>query len=141
MERQLSGKEVTNMSGIIYDASKVKVYDALKQLCDYAGEPDTWCADFWEGLMTDRDIYDEFVFYLEHHELREKLRFHGYTLIDLFVWQMDLSNLFRDTGRNTAECNKEDMVLRAFETMMKMKKDPETWKKKIDEGPGMDRVI
>lgn len=129
------------MSGIIYDASKLKVYNALRQLCAYAGENDAWCAAFWERLLEDGEIYDEFVFYLEHHELREKLTFNGYTLIDIFIWQMDISNLFRDTGRNTLECNKEDMVLRAFETMMKMKKDPAAWKKKMDEGPGMDRII
>lgn len=127
------------MKGIIISTGRVKAYEGLQLLCSYTGMAQEWCDALWEDLLQDSEGYEEFVFYLEHHNFRDKMKFCGYGLTDLFVWQMDRSNLFRDTGKNTAECNKELMVLKAFRTMLDMKKSPEKYRKKIEEGPGMDR--
>lgn len=129
------------MSGIVYDARKVKVYDGLQRLGRYAGMDEEWCAELWLELLSDTGLFKEFVYYLEHHSLLDEEKFCGYGLTDLFIWQMDLSNLFHDTGKNTAACNKETMVLKAFRTMADMKKNPEYYLKKINEGPGMDRIV
>lgn len=129
------------MNGILYDARKVKVYECLCRLGEYAGTPVEWCNGLWADLLNDREVYDEFVYYLEHHCFADKVKFCGYGLTDMFVWQMDRYNLFHDSGKNTDKCNKEWMALRAFSTMLNMKKDPDTYRRRLEEGPGMDRMF
>ncbi len=126
------------MADILYDANKLKVYENLKAICAFCRESDEERDRLWLDLLTDRELYEEMVYYQSHHCLTENVKFQGYTLIDLYVWQMNRSNLKRDTGKNTAECNKEHMVIKAFQTMAAMKKDPETYARRLAEGQGMD---
>lgn len=134
-------KAVENtMAGIIFDNSRLKVYENLGALCRFAGESQEWCDVLWQELMLDQGLYEEMLYYMQHNTLNDRLTCCGYTLIDLFVWQMDKYNLLHDTGKNTAECRKVDMVLRAFETMAQMKKNPEEYLKRFEEGRGMDQL-
>lgn len=129
------------MSGIVYDARRIKAYEAMLELGQYAGFDKEWCDALWSDLLIDLELFDEFVYYLDHHTIEGKVRFEGYTLIDLFIWEMDIYNLIADSGKNTETCNKETMVLRAFKTMTAFKKDPEHFKKRLTEGFGMDKYI
>lgn len=140
-EQKNIGVELTAMSGILYDARKVKIYEAVQELCRIAGESGEWADCLWSELLTDGELMEEMVYYLEHHCLKGKMVFEGYTLIDLFVWQMDIYNLIADSGKNTDSCNKETMVLRAFRSMAGMKKDPEHYKKRLSDGFGMDKYL
>lgn len=128
------------MAGIVYDARRIKVFENLMALCEYAGESAAWGNALWEEMSKDEEIYAAFVFYLEKHNLTEKVKCEGYSLIDLFIWQMDIDNLRHDTGKNTAACNKEKMVLHTFRTMLDMKKNPEEFIKRMQEGRGMDKM-
>ena len=125
---------------LIIDGSKLKVFEYFHQLCDYA-EWNQESRDFlWKKLLINESLYNEFVYYLEHHEFCGKLSFHGYSLIDLYVWQMDRYNLIHDIGKNTGNCNKEDLVLKAFYTMAVFFEKPEYYDKKLSEGLGMDKT-
>ncbi len=126
---------------ILFDQSRLKAYDGLTRLCEYAGKAEEWQQGLWEALLTDRGLYDAFVYYLEHHALPDEPKCGGYSLTDLYVWQMEQDNLRRDTGKNTAQCNKEDMVLRAFMTMAKMQQDPEAFLRKLRDWKGMDQTM
>lgn len=128
------------MAGVIYDASRIKAYTVLEQLCECAGEGESMRDSLWQEFLTDGELYEEFVYYAEHHTILGKMEVEGYTLLDLFVQEMDSFNLTHDTGKNTAFCNKEDMVLRAFLTMAGLKKEPEKYKERFDRGFGMDRI-
>lgn len=127
------------MSGILYDARLIKAYDALLAVCESIGATRQWNDALWEELLADGALLEEMIYYLEHHCLLGHARVAGYTLIDLFVWQMDRYNLAMDSGKNTESCNKEKMVLQAFYTMAQMKKDPEGYQRKLTEGFGMDK--
>lgn len=127
-------------STIIFDQSRLKVYDGLARLCEYAGESVEWSGELWSELLTDVQLYDAFVYYLEHHGLPESPKCEGYSLTDCYVWQMEQDNLRRDTGKNTAQCNKEDMVLRSFQTMADMRRDPAVFLKKLSDWRGMDQT-
>lgn len=129
------------MSGIFYDARKIKIYEAVKELCGIAGESETWTNGLWSELLTDRELMEEMVYYLEHHCFQGKMACEGYTLIDLFVWQMDIYNLIADCGKNTESCNKETMAVRAFQAMAEMKRNPEHYKKRLSDGFGMDKYL
>ena len=128
-------------SAIIFDQSRLKVYDGLLRLCEYAGQSEVWCNTLWGELLTDVQLYGAFVYYLEHHELPETPKCEGYSLTDCYVWQMEQDNLRRDTGKNTGQCNKEDMVLQAFMTMAQMKRTPEKYIRKFNDGRGMDQTM
>lgn len=130
---------VISMSQIILDAGRIKAYEGLKMLCEYAGKDSGWCDGLWMDMLTDYELYEEFVYYLAHHSLADNMKVEGYSLTDFYVWQMERHNLANDTGKNTAGCNKEEMVLQAFKSMAEMKKAPEYYKRKLSEGRGMDK--
>ena len=92
-------------------------------------------------LSTLRECYDAFVYYLERHALPDMPKCGAYSLTDCYVWQLERDNLRRDTGKNTARCDKEDMVLRSFMMMADMLRDPETYGKKLSDWKGMDQTM
>lgn len=128
------------MAGILYDARKVKAFEVLQMLCEGAEESAETQNQLWQLLLEDSELYTEFLYYVEHHALLGKMNVCGYTLLDLFVLEMDSYNLLHDQGKNTASCNKEAMILHAFLTMAELKKDPEKYLKKFSKGSGMDRL-
>jgi hypothetical protein len=127
------------MNGILYDARKIKSYEALQILGEYAGKEPGWLDGLWAGLLADEGQMKEFLYYLEHHTFCDEDRCCGYGLTDLYVWQMDRYNLIGDIGKNTECCNKEAMVLNAFLTMQRMKKEPDVYLRRLSAGEGMDR--
>lgn len=129
------------MNGIVYDARKVKAYEGLMALGEYAGKDTGWLEELWEGFIFDEALMKEFMYYLDHHTFSDEDTCRGYGLTDLYVWQMDRYNLIRDIGKNTSVCNKEAMVLNAFRTMQLMKKDPDTYLRRLTKGEGMDQVL
>lgn len=128
------------MSSIVYGTEKIRAYDGLVRLCEYVGYTDAWCDELWNEMLQDRKLYDEFVYYLEHHMPADTMKVHGYSLTDLYVWQMERYNLRGDSGKNTEQCNKEEMILQAFRAMADMKKEPDIFIKKLNDGTGMDKI-
>lgn len=125
--------------GILYDARKVKAYESLLMVGKAVGFEEEWCDRLWAEIILSEELYEELVYYLENHSLVEKMKCYGYSLIDLYVWQMNRYNVIGDCGKNTATCNKDRMVLKAFYDMALMQKDPEGFIKKLTEGRGMDK--
>lgn len=127
------------MAGMIVDTGRLKVYENLRALGSFAGVAEAFIDDLWMELLTDRELYEEMCYYMAHRTFLDRVSYAGYTLCDLFIWQMSQDNLLHDTGKNTAECNKEAMVLKAFDGMIKLKQNPEEWSRKLSAGEGMDR--
>lgn len=127
------------MTGIIYDARRIKAYEAFLALGEIAQESQEWCDALWEELVVEPDILEELIYYLEHHSIQGQVKCEGYSLLDLYVWQMDRYNIIGDSGKNTAACNKDRMVLKAFYDMVEMRKHPQEYVKKLTEGRGMDK--
>ena len=126
---------------VIYDGNRVAAYDGLQKLCTYAGRSMLWCDGLWSFMLEDQELFEEFVYYLNHHAFLDKMKAGGgYSMTDLYVQQLDRFNIKQDSGKNTAACNKEEMVLNAFDAMAKLKKDPEKPARKWQEGFGMDKM-
>lgn len=125
---------------IVYDARRIKAYEGLLALGEYAGKDLEWLGTLWTELVSDSGLMKEFMYYLDHHTFLDETKCSGYGLTDLYVWQMDRYNLIRDIGKNTSTCNKEAMVLNAFKTMIDMQKEPETYLKRLTAGIGMDQL-
>ncbi len=128
------------MSSIVYGTEKIRAYDGLVRLCEYAGMDSRWCDGLWQEMLQDAGLYAEFVYYLEHHAPADRMKVEGYSLTDLYVWQMEKYNLRRDSGKNTESCNKEEMILQALWTMARMKREPENYIKSLNAGTGMDKL-
>ncbi len=129
------------MSGnIIIATSKIKTFETFCTLCRQNGYEDAWIDALWGDIITDEDMYAELVYFLSNHTLKDSVKIAGYSLSDLYVFQMNKYNLIREIGKNPRECNKERMVLNAFRMMIDMKSDPETYVKRLEEGKGEDRL-
>ena len=129
------------MSGnIIIATSKIKAFETFCTLCRQNGYEDAWIDALWGDIITDEDMYAELVYFLSNHTLKDSVKIAGYSLSDLYVFQMNKYNLIREIGKNPRECNKERMVLNAFRMMIDMKSDPETYVKRLEEGKGEDRL-
>lgn len=128
------------MAGILYDARRIKAYEGLRTLGALAEETEQWCDALWEELVFEQELLEEFVYYLEHRSLLDKVRCEGYGMTDLYIWQMNRYNLIGDSGKNTDACNKDRMVLHAFRDMIDMKKEPAAYVKKMTMGRGMDQA-
>ena len=128
------------MNGIVYDARRIMAFEGMCKLGEYAGKDETFVLSLWQELVADESLMKEFMYYLDHHTLLDADKCMGYGLSDIYVWQMDRYNLIRDIGKNTTVCNKEAMVLNAFRTMDDMKKDPDTYLRRLTKGTGMDQL-
>lgn len=126
--------------GIILDGRKIKAYEGFYALGEYAGRDMKWLDELWTMLVENGDLMDEFMFYLDNRSLSDNFKCKGYTLTDMYVFQMSRYNLIRDIGKNTEACNKESMVLGAFMDMALMIKNPDKYIRRFSEDPGMDRI-
>lgn len=123
---------------IVINTTQIKIRGYFDNLCEYAGFDLERADEVWLSIISDSEIYQEFIYYLEHHTFLDKMNVAGYSLSDIYVFQMDKYNLLSEIGKNPVSCNKETMVLKAFHTMSKMKLDPEKYIKRLEEGRGND---
>lgn len=128
------------MNTIIYDARRIKAYERILELGAYAGKEEEFVEELWKASVADGELMSEFIYYLDHHSLLDKMQCRGYGLTDLYVWLIERYNLMQDYGKNTVSCNKEAMVLDTFWMMAEMKKDPDTYIRRLNGGLGMDRM-
>lgn len=128
------------MNGILYDARKLKVYEDLQYLGELTGKSETYINRLWEGLLLDAELLKEFMYYLDNHYLLDEMKVQGYSLTDLYVWQITKFNMKQDLGKNTDTCNKEAMVLDTFYGMLELKENPELYIKRMLDGRAMDQL-
>lgn len=127
------------MANIIYDARKIKLMEAVRALSDAVGNSEEWFNCFWQGIIENQYVYDELLYYIDHDDFLCEYTIDGYSIVDLFVWQMSNYNLLHDTGRNDSSCCKEAMVLYAFDAMVKMAKDRLTYQNRIQSDMRLDK--
>lgn len=128
------------MNDIILSSEKLKAYEGFMILGEYADRDLNWLNELWERIVLNNALLDEFIFYLEHHTFADKLNCMGYTMSDIYVFQMNRYNLVRDSGKNTSACNKESMVLGAFYDMSCMLINPDKYLRRLTGGSGLDRL-
>ena len=102
------------MANIIYDARKIKLMEAVKELSDLVGNSDEWFNSFWSLVMENENIYEELLYYIDHHDLLCSYTIENYSIVDLFVWQ--LSNY--DPGVGYAKSLEQNLI--AINTLDKL---------------------
>ena len=128
------------MSYIIFDSTKVKVYEALKEVAADCGKGEEFAEKLWEGVIKYPALYDELIYYFQNGMIKDAVYFNGYSLTDLYVHRIDRYNIANDTGKNTAACNKDAMILETIMDMVLFMDDPEKFGKRLNDGRGMDKM-
>lgn len=107
------------------------------ELCMGAGETQAFYDDFWNRLKNSPDIFREFVYYMQKGDFAGKVKIGGRSIVDILVWQMDHFKAYMDR-ETQIKGNQDEMVLRAFDTFLKMEKDPEAILYLLDTESGSD---
>lgn len=114
--------------------------DFVKSLCDYAGEDESFAEAFLQNLHADEEICQEFLYYMENGNFACKAKICGYTVVDILIWQMDHFRARLDRDNTGTKQNGDRMILLAFDTFLKMKKDPEKYLLKLQSETGTDFI-
>ncbi|MCQ2521174.1 MAG: hypothetical protein MJ105_02250 [Lachnospiraceae bacterium] len=128
------------MANIVLDGRKIKALEVLKAWGVYAGKTEAYVNALWDELVFDEALFAEFLYYIDHHELLDQYKCHGFSLTDLYVVRLKDFNIRSDYGKNTSDCNKEAMVLETFVEMLRLKRDPDHFIKVLEEGRDQDRL-
>lgn len=121
------------------EQQKDRAYAWAAALCSYAGADEAFFRDFWERLISDEEIYEEFVYYLEHQDFLCKVKIEGYGLVDLMIFQIDHFRAVMDQDVSDMRLNKDKMLLMAFNSLLQMRKNPAPFVKMMQGQTGTDR--
>ncbi len=115
-----------------------KLRDYIGELCIRSGKDNVFAETFLNELMSDEEICQEFVYYMEHGNFACKAKAAGYTVVDIMVWQMDHFKAWLDRDNSTTRQNGDGMLLMAFDTLLAMKKNPDQYIQKMQYETGTD---
>lgn len=126
------------MTGIVYDARKIMVYESLEYLCKLTGKEEGFLDTLWNEILDKPSLYEEVLYYLDNKSVMDKLDVNGYTLTDVCVYMLKHYNLVKDTGKITEGHDKELLMLDTFMFMANLMNEPEKYSKKLEIDNGMD---
>lgn len=117
---------------------RTQIKNVIDEMCGVASLDSTFAEDFFNRIIEDGPVLNEFITYLQTGKFlcNEKVR--GYSVVDIMVFQLDHFKAFldrEDDGVNNNECQ---MLLKAFDTFLKMKEDPEKYVRLMGEESGSD---
>lgn len=115
-----------------------RVYLWAEQLCKYAGEDSEYLNAFWEKLNASPGIMEEFIYYLDNGQFLGQYSIEGMTVLDIMIWQIDHFKSQLDRGLYDMQSNPDVMILKAFETMLEMEKNPEGYLGRYGQETGTD---
>ena len=117
---------------------KEKLQEFVKELCRCGGENEIFEEQFLAALLEDDEICQEFIYYMERRDFACKANVQGYTVVDIMVWQMDHFKARLDRDNAGTRENPARMVLLAFDTLLKMRREPEKYVEKMRQETGTD---
>ena len=124
-------RERTQMNG-----KDIREY--IDRLCENAGEDQSFAEDFYERLTADQEILQEFVSYMESGNFACRAKVCDYTVVDVMIWQIDHFKAWLDRDTTGTKQNKDKMLLNAFDILLKMKQNPESYIQKMQLETGTD---
>ncbi|MBE5872186.1 MAG: hypothetical protein E7294_13180 [Lachnospiraceae bacterium] len=122
----------------VNDALQTQAFQWAMELCKYADMSNEFLADFWNRLVADPDVYDEFCYYLKHQDYSCHTKVDGYTVVDVLIWQMDRFKMELDMDKSDMKQNGDKMLLMAFDTFLKMRKEPDFYVRAMQTDTGTD---
>lgn len=122
----------------IKNEEQIKAFQWCMSLCKAAGKNEAFLANFWNRLVNANDFYEEFCYYMLHQDYLCKAKVCGYSIIDVMIWQMDHFKAQLDQDTTATKQNGDNMLLMAFDTLLKMKENPEPYVNALQTDTGTD---
>jgi len=110
----------------------------VKKICEYAGEDREFCNAFLNKLEASEQIKNEMIYFMNNNTFLGQYSVEGMTVVDIMIWQTDHFKADLDRGLYDMQSNPDKMLIRAFDTMLNMEKDPETYIQKYSTDTGTD---
>lgn len=110
----------------------------IDEMSDVAGFDKSFADAFFNNIIDDSEVLNEFLTYLKTGQFAGNVKVSGYSVVDILVFQMDHFKAFLDRDTVSTQHNECHMVLKAFDTLMKMKVDPEKYIREMSEESGSD---
>ena len=106
------------------DKLNERALEFAKALCKYSDKDEAFYKEFIRRLEEVPELYEEFMYYLDHQDFLCKFKVEGITVPDILVWQVDKFKSGIDEGRFELKYNADAMLLMAFNTMYDVWCDP-----------------
>ena len=117
------------MNNIIINTTNINTYETLISLANATGKSLDTANELWDTMVLNSELLGEFIYYIEHGTINDKLKVNGIGLSDLYVSQLKRYNLFvSDLGKNTSGCNKAAIMFDTFVAMGDLIKNPGKYK-------------
>lgn len=114
------------------------IKEIIDEMVEKAGIDQSFSDTFFESIIQDDPLLNEFLGYLSTGKFTLENKVNGYSVVDVLVWQVDHFKAYLDRGLYGMRYNECEMLLKAFDTFIKMKKDPDKYLKMITEETGSD---
>lgn len=128
------------MGNIIIASEKLKLFEIVESWGEYAGYSNEWIDKFWQDLLLNSEVYEEFLYYVDKDDFLCKYSYNNQYITDIFVWEMRKFNVKTDRGKNYADCDKAEMILNAFRTMLDMKEHADKVTNDMENKNGADKL-
>ncbi len=114
------------------------VYEYTRKICEENNMPQEFLDTLWNNFLENDDIYTEYVWYLLTQDFKDTVKVDGVSVVDVLIWQIDHFKAQLDMDTYETKRNKATMVLRAYDTLLKMRKEPEKYIRHMQEDTGSD---
>lgn len=104
-----------------------EIKNIINEMCAEAGYDNDFADRFISSIMADDSLLKEFITYIFTKKFSCENKVRGYSVVDVLVWQMDHFKVFLDREQDMIKNNECAMLLNAFDTFMKMKKEPDKY--------------
>ena len=121
---------------MLMEDNKLKEYTEI--LAKRAGEDEGYVDDFLRRLSENKDVAEEYVYYLEHGDYACKNTIGSISVVDIIVWQIDHFKELLDMDQTEYKSNPYKMTLAAFDTMLLYADKAEELASKMSEATGTD---
>ena len=109
-------------------------------LAEQAGKGPEYGIRLWQGIRQSAGLLQELAYYHDYREFLCRYKVAGYTLADVLVWQVDHFKLYMDRPEEMNRYRSQRLVLSAFETMLEMERDPQSFSDTMNYESGQDEA-
>ena len=137
MNRDFNSEEKADHAARI-EAAINELHRFVTELSNKAGMDAERGEGLWQGIRQSGGLLQELAYYHDYGSFLSKYKVAGYTLADALVWQVDHFKLYMDRPEDMNRYRQERLLLSAFDTMLRMEKDPRTLADKMQGETGQD---
>ena len=138
MKRTIHSEGQTTDISSQLEAAMNELHRFVMELAKKAGKSVEYGEQLWQGIRQSSGLLQELAYYHDYGSFLSKYKVAGYTLADALVWQVDHFKLYMDRPEDMNRYRQERLLLSAFDTMLRMEKDPRTLADKMQGETGQD---